>query len=150
MSPWQRVERDGEEQKVNHVAIQLSAALAEKGYQVDQDVGQSHFRCDLAVRRNGDDAYCLGIVLDDDEYYQQSDLLERDVMRPRLLRHFGWNVATVLAKDWYNDATSILERLINKIENDQETDDDDEPEECELQTSEEPDDESTVIRRPDR
>ncbi len=68
---------------------------------VDRAVGQSHFRCDLAVRREGETVYRLAILLDNDSYYDQSDLLERDLMRPKLLRDFGWKVAFVLAKDWY-------------------------------------------------
>ena len=65
------------------VAQLLAAALTERGFVVDRSVGQSHFRCDLAVRREGDEAYRLGILLDNRAYYEQSDLLERDMMRPK-------------------------------------------------------------------
>ena len=53
----------------------------------------------------------LAILLDNDGYYDQSDLLERDLMRPKLLRDFGWKVTFVLAKDWYEDRAAVLERL---------------------------------------
>jgi hypothetical protein len=78
---------------------------------VERSVGQSHFRCDLAVRRPEDTAYRLGILVDSPAYYEQEDVLERDMMRPRLLRAFGWNLAFVLSKDWYQDQPAILERL---------------------------------------
>jgi hypothetical protein len=93
------------------VTEQIAAALAERGLIVERSVGQSHFRCDLAVRREGDTAYRLGILVDSPAYYEQEDVLERDMMRPRLLRAFGWNLAFVLSKDWYQDQPAVLERL---------------------------------------
>jgi len=89
---------------------------------IDRAVGQSHFRCDLAVRREGDDAYRLGILVDNQAYYEQSDLLERDMMRPKLLRNFGWKVAFVLAKDWYEDRAAVLDHLRRLLEGEEEPD----------------------------
>ena len=71
----------------------------ERGYLVDRAVGQSHFRCDLAIRREGDQNYRLGVIVDTEDYYRQPDILERDLMKPRLLQAFGWRMQTVLAKD---------------------------------------------------
>ncbi|PQO38849.1 DNA helicase [Blastopirellula marina] len=96
----------------NTLAEAISAKLKEKGFIVDADVGHSHFRCDLAIHRPGDEAYRLGVLLDTLEHYEQSDLLERDMMRPRLLRNFGWRITQVFAKDWYADPASELDRLL--------------------------------------
>jgi superfamily I DNA and/or RNA helicase len=95
---------------------QIAAALSQAGYEVDRRIGQSHFRCDLAVRKPGDMAYRLGILLDGDDYYAQSDLLERDLLRPRLLRAFGWRTAHVLAKDWYEDPQAVISNLSDLLE----------------------------------
>ena len=38
------------------------------------------------------------------------------MMRPRLLRDFGWRIALVLAKDWYGDRHRELERLVAIME----------------------------------
>ncbi len=95
---------------------QIAAALTQEGYEVDRRVGQSHFRCDLAVREPGDAEYRLGILLDGDDYYAQADILERDLLRPRLLRAFGWRTAFVLAKDWHNDAEAVTRQLIELLE----------------------------------
>src|SRR5205823_1530504 len=43
------------------VVGQLAAQLRNRGYEVETDVGQSSFRCDLAVRRRGERCYRLGI-----------------------------------------------------------------------------------------
>lgn len=97
------------------LADAVSAALHQRGFIVDQNVGHSHFRCDLAVRQAEDEAYRLGIFLDTPAHYEQADLLERDMMRPRLLRDFGWRVTQVLAKDWYADPHQQLQRLLELL-----------------------------------
>jgi hypothetical protein len=60
-------------------------------------------------------AYRLGILIDTESYYEQSDIVERDVMRPRLLRNFGWNVCQVFAKDWYEARERVVERVLRLI-----------------------------------
>lgn len=120
MSRWQATSDDLDGAADDPVAEQISAALKAKGYIVDRAVGQSHFRCDLAVRRDGEMLYRLAILLDNDSYYDQSDLLERDLMRPRLLRDFGWKVSFVLAKDWYENSAAVLERLDHLLSGDDE------------------------------
>jgi superfamily I DNA and/or RNA helicase len=111
MSRWPAATGDSGDDAGDPLAEQIAAALRAKGHVVDRAVGQSHFRCDLAVRREGEAVYRLAVLLDNDNYYDQSDLLERDLMRPKLLRDFGWTVAFVLAKDWYEDRAAVLARL---------------------------------------
>ncbi|MEZ6133232.1 MAG: AAA domain-containing protein [Planctomycetaceae bacterium] len=92
---------------------EIAARLSEQNYLVDRYVGQSHFRCDLAVYRPGDQAYRLGILTDGRTWYRQSELLERELMKPQLLQAFGWQVEVVLARDWYENPDHVLKRLIN-------------------------------------
>src|SRR5262249_8688860 len=98
------------------VVEQLAADLRERGYEVDLNVGASNFRCDLAVRRPGEPTYRVGTLVDTEAYYGQNDILERDVMRPRLLQGFGWRIKHVLAKDWYHSRSAVLNSLIRFIE----------------------------------
>lgn len=98
------------------VVDQLAARLRQRGYIVDQNVGQSHFRIDLAARLPHDSAYKLGILVDTPIQYEQAEPLERDVMRPRLLRNFGWQIEHVLAKDWYEDPDRELLRILRVLE----------------------------------
>src|SRR5213075_1721792 len=48
--------------KGDAVVEQLAAALRARGHSVDLNVGQSKFRCDLAVRGDSDSLYQLGIL----------------------------------------------------------------------------------------
>ncbi|WP_242342062.1 AAA domain-containing protein [Anaeromyxobacter terrae] len=110
------------------VVRQIAAALAERGYAVDERVGMSHFRCDLAARRHGEQRHRLGILVDTEEHYRHDDLLERDLMRPQLLRAFGWQVAHVLSSDWYRRRQAVLDELLRLIEQGEAAPVDDAPE----------------------
>ncbi|MEX0938807.1 MAG: AAA domain-containing protein [Pirellulales bacterium] len=116
LSRWAHAEQNPATSSQEIVAEQVADALTAAGYQVDRSVGQSHFRCDLAVYQQGDAIYRLGILVDGKSYYEQSDVLERDMMRPRLLRAFGWRIVHVLAKDWYADQDGELNRIIAILE----------------------------------
>jgi len=111
LSGWRGDEAARDEAAEDAVVAQLAKVLGERGWHVALGVGQSHFRCDLAVCRPGERAYALGILVDTDAYYQQSDVLERELMKPKLLADFGWRLAHVLTKDWHQDREAVLGRL---------------------------------------
>ncbi|MGB7347673.1 MAG: AAA domain-containing protein, partial [Pirellulaceae bacterium] len=93
---------------------QVIEALERQGWQIDQDVGQSHFRIDLAIKQPGDSKYRLGVLLDD-ATYRTADVFERDVQRPHLLQAFGWNITHILAKDWYEDPDGEVQRIVGLL-----------------------------------
>jgi predicted DNA-binding WGR domain protein len=93
------------------VVRDVAAALRDRGCLVDFRRGQSHFRCDLAARREQDAAYRLGVLVDTAAHYAQTDVIERDVLKPQLLRSFGWTVARVLTKDWHERRGAVLKQL---------------------------------------
>ncbi len=106
-----RAATDETDQAGDAVVDQLADALRERGYAVARAVGQSHFRCDLAVSRGDDRTYRLGILVDTLEWYAQRDLVERELLKPDLLTAFGWRIHVVLARDWYADQSGVLERI---------------------------------------
>jgi predicted DNA-binding WGR domain protein/DNA polymerase III delta prime subunit len=103
---WQRAG------KPSAIARQIGEAMAQHGYHADYAVGMSDFRCDLALRRDGEETYRLGILVDADPYYRQGDLLEREVFKPQLLTAFGWHITRVLSKDWYENRDGTLRRIL--------------------------------------
>jgi hypothetical protein len=115
LAAWRDLE-EKPEAKHDAVVTQIAAALTQRGYEVELGVGLSHFRCDLATRRRGEAGYRLGILVDTEAHYRQDDLFERDLLRPGLLRAFGWQVAHVLASDWYRDRRAVLGRLVRLLE----------------------------------
>lgn len=129
ISRWKELPTAASGDDEDAVIEQLTAELRQRGYSVDLGVGQSHFRVDLAVGRPGDEGYRMGILVDTHVQYEQAEPLERDIMRPRLLRAFGWSVESVLAKDWYDYREQVVERLIEALKGDRTStpDDDDDP-----------------------
>lgn len=107
--------QEREQEQLDPVVAAVGQALQSLGYLVDYNIGQSQFRCDLAVYREGDTSYRLGILCDTPAWYQQTDLLERELMRPSLLKAFGWEVDVVLAKDWWEDSEAVLQRMIQRL-----------------------------------
>jgi hypothetical protein len=106
--------------RVDDVTAQIAAALRARGHAVDEQVGQSRFRCDLAVRAQGTQGpqgpqgsahYALGILVDTATHYENRNVLERYVSRPRILDAFGWQVMQVLAKDWLHAPEAVLEQI---------------------------------------
>ena len=72
----------------------------------------SRFRCDLAVRHADKPTYRLGVLVDWHTAGGPQNILDREVIRPQLLRSFGWNVVNILAKDWLTDRSAVLAQLI--------------------------------------
>jgi hypothetical protein len=111
LSDWRGDEPAVDDGDGDAVVAQLAAGLESRGWLVDRSVGQSHFRCDLAVRGQQDSVYRLGILIDTDAHYRQADVLERELMKPALLKAFGWRTAHVLTKEWHEDRDRVLSRL---------------------------------------
>jgi predicted DNA-binding WGR domain protein len=108
--------KSGHSVREESVATQLATALRERGLVADANVGQSEFRLALAVRRNGDNVHTLGVLIDDGAHYAQRDLLERFLLRPSVLRAFGWRVVQVFSKDWLHDRDGVLRQIEDALE----------------------------------
>jgi predicted DNA-binding WGR domain protein len=93
------------------VVESLAKALRLRGYSVELQVGQSRFRCDLAVRSSSESLHQLAILVDTDGHYANPNLLDRYLMQPSILRAFGWRFALVLTKDWYHNPDDVLVRI---------------------------------------
>ncbi len=127
LNPLNRKTLDSSSQS-DAVVKGLAARLRELGYWVDLSVGQSKFRCDLAVRREVDGLHELGILVDTENHYANPNLLDRFLMQPSNLRAFGWQILMVLTKDWYHnpeDVVNRIEKLLQGLEGPVEPDVDD-------------------------
>jgi superfamily I DNA and/or RNA helicase/predicted DNA-binding WGR domain protein len=98
------------------VLKEISNRLAEKGYETCLQIGQSNFKCSLGVKkRREDENYSLGILLDDDFHYANTDVMEQYFQRPAILRSFGWNIIQVFAKDWLQDREKVMVRILKRL-----------------------------------
>lgn len=94
----------------------IEAGLRERGLETAAFLGQSHFRCPLAVRRPGDAAYRVAVFVDTLQAGRESDVIEREVLKPGLLRNFGWGVVPVLVKDWQEAPAAVLDRIERRLD----------------------------------
>jgi predicted DNA-binding WGR domain protein len=104
---------------------QIKEQLEKRGYEVAEQVGQSDFKCSLAVKaKPTDDTYSLSVLLDDDRHYQNENLLEQYYQRPAILQTFNWRTINVFAKDWLSQPDKVIEQIIKRLQ--QEPDPEDE------------------------
>lgn len=97
------------------VVEQLAEALRAYGIEVDTSVGESVFRCDLALRRPGDVGHRLAVLVDTPERVAADSLLERLSTHPRALTTGGWRVHHVLTTDWTRTPDAVLTRLLDTL-----------------------------------
>ena len=98
------------------IRTQLKDQLTAMGYEVAGPVGQSDFKCSLAVKRNAaDEEYALAILIDDEDHYRNENLVEQYYQRPAILRDFGWKVLPVYAKDWLHQPQRVMEQIVREL-----------------------------------
>jgi predicted DNA-binding WGR domain protein len=103
--------------EINYLQQQICDALNELGYFTKINIGQSYFKCHIGIKKNETDKdYILGIILDDDAHYSNPDILEQYLLKPTILKNFGWNILAVYAKDWLENKSSVLQIITNKLE----------------------------------
>lgn len=90
------------------IARQLCDVLLARGWAAECHVGQSRFRCEVAVRAAGGSHHQLAILLD---VTGGAGVLERCHTQPAILEAFGWVVLIVLAKDWWHEPQAVIERI---------------------------------------
>ena len=92
---------------------QIKEQILALGYEVDEQVGQSDFRCSLAVKARPEDSqYTLGILIDDEQHYRNRNLIEQYYQRPAILEAFGWKVLPVFARDWLHQPQKVMEQVL--------------------------------------
>lgn len=102
--------------KQDVILQQVKMALQKRGYEVAENIGQSTFKCSLAVKADKADAdYSLGLLIDDDHHYDNKNILEQYFQRPEVLQTCGWKVMHIYAKDWLNDREWVIDTIVRKI-----------------------------------
>jgi predicted DNA-binding WGR domain protein len=117
------LKKEGKEEARDSVVLKkIREALEKEGFDVTEHVGQSGFKCSLAVKTSKEmDAYDLSILIDDDVHYANMNLLEQYYQRPAILKAFGWKTISVFAKDWLHHPDKVLDAIRKRITGQQET-----------------------------
>lgn len=97
------------------VVEQLRVALEARGVEVEMGVGESVFRCDLALKLPGDPGHRLAVLVDTPERLAADSLLERLTTHPRALTTTGWRVHHVLTTDWTRTPDTVINHLVESL-----------------------------------
>lgn len=90
----------------------VAAALQERGWRIDPQVGVSGFRVDLGVVHPDKlGAYLAGVECDGATYHRSAVARDRDKIRQQTLENLGWNILRVWSTDWWYDPKTAIEQL---------------------------------------
>lgn len=95
----------------------VAAALEQRGWQVDSQVGVSGFRVDLGVvhpDRSG--AYLAGVECDGATYHRSAVARDRDKIRQQVLENLGWAIVRVWSPDWWYDPESAIDEVHRQLD----------------------------------
>ena len=94
----------------------VATALRDRGLTIDEQVGASKFRIDLAIRDRRDASrYVLGIECDGATYHSTRTARDRDILRQRVLESMGWRIHRVWSTEWFHDRDRAIERVLSSL-----------------------------------
>ncbi|TCO46258.1 AAA domain-containing protein [Kribbella antiqua] len=97
------------------VVEQVRVALEAHGVEVETTVGESVFRCDLALKLPGDTGHRLAVLVDTPDRLAADSLLERLTTHPRALTATGWRVHHILTTDWTRTPDTVITHLLDTL-----------------------------------
>lgn len=105
------------EGETNDFEDAVRAALVDRGFIVDGQVGAGHYRIDLAVRDPREPTrYVLGVECDGASYHSSRTARDRDLLRQQVLRGMGWRIHRVWSTEWFYEREKALEAIIRSVE----------------------------------
>lgn len=94
----------------------VAEALRARGLEVDQQVGASAYRIDMAIRDQRDPSrYVLGIECDGATYHSAKTARDRDVLRQQVLRDKGWRLHRLWSTDWWRDPSRGVDAILRSL-----------------------------------
>ena len=93
---------------------QVCAALIQRGYEVDAQVGIGGYRIDLAVKKHGD--YVLGIECDGRLYQNSRSARERDFHRQKYLESRGWKIHRIWSANWWKNPKLEIDKICKIVD----------------------------------
>lgn len=103
-------------EETNDFEDAVAIALRDRGLTVDQQVGASKFRIDLAIRDQRDPSrYVMGIECDGVTYHSTRTARDRDILRQRVLESMGWRIHRIWSTEWFHDRDRAIERVLSSL-----------------------------------
>ena len=95
----------------------VATALRDRGLVVDEQVGTSEYRIDLAIRDPRDkNRYIMAVECDGATYHSAKTARDRDMLRQEVLQSQGWKIYRVWSTDWFRDSEEALKGILSGLE----------------------------------
>jgi len=95
---------------------EIAAALEDRGWRIDPQVGVSGFRVDLGVvHPDKPGAFLAGVECDGATYHRSAVARDRDKTRQQVLENLGWTIFRVWSTDWWYDSLAAIDRLHEEL-----------------------------------
>lgn len=105
------------EGETNDFEDAVRAAIVDRGFTLDAQVGASQYRIDLAVRDRRDSTrYVLGIECDGASYHSSRTARDRDLLRQQVLHGMGWRIHRVWSTEWFYERDQAIDGILRSIE----------------------------------
>jgi len=105
------------EHETNDFEDAVAERLRERGLRVDQQVGASEYRIDLAIRDPRDPhRYLLGVECDGATYHSAKTARDRDLLREQVLHDLGWRLHRIWSTNWFRDPDRAIETVLRAVE----------------------------------
>lgn len=103
--------------ETNDFEDSIAMSLRDRGLVVDEQVGASEYRIDLAIRDpRENNRYVMAVECDGATYHHTKTARDRDVLRQEVLESQGWKIYRVWSTDWFRDREEALKHLLFALE----------------------------------
>lgn len=104
-------------EETNDFEDSIATSLRDRGLDVDEQVGASEYRIDLAIRDPRDkNRYIMAVECDGATYHHTKTARDRDILRQEVLQSQGWKIYRVWSTDWFRDREEALKGILSAFE----------------------------------
>ena len=104
-------------EETNDFEDSIAVSLRDRGLIVDEQVGASEYRIDLAIRDPRDlNRYIMAVECDGATYHHTKTARDRDILRQQVLQSQGWKIYRVWSTDWFRDREKALKGILTGFE----------------------------------
>ncbi|CAN5122518.1 WGR domain-containing protein [soil metagenome] len=97
------------------IVTQIAQGLADRDIESAPSVGESDFRCDLALRLPGAERWSTAVLIDHRNRLGSASTEQRRIVQPGVLRAAGWRVEQVTLAEWLAHPDAVLDRLAARV-----------------------------------
>lgn len=95
----------------------IAQKIRELGYQVDTNIGCSHYKIDIGIiNPDKKDEYLLGIMCDGKQYCNANTARDRNILQMQVLQSLGWKLCQLWALDWWENPEEVLEKIKEELQ----------------------------------